>query len=261
MRYETEDVIVFDDLLALAPCHVNCVPTDMYIADIRVLFEAPEAGLAVVKRLADAARGVARSQFFENRAWATKFLSSGMRSEPAFVEEHAIAGFNYPPSQYQLHLQFMLPPLTPFHFAMYHAGNHYTRGRFFPLEYLIAGLELGIPIRGAGNMDMGDIVALLERHGVRYDDIYNKCYERYGKSHSRAANWDPRDFSHFSAGGAAFTRDGKLDDTVGVSDAVKCDKLSLQAYGRPYVAPGKPGGTFYSHAKDAPLPSFPCVES
>ena len=30
-RSETKDVLVFDDLLALTPAHVNCIPTNVYV--------------------------------------------------------------------------------------------------------------------------------------------------------------------------------------------------------------------------------------
>ena len=40
---QTESVLVFDDLMALTPCHVNCIPTDFYIPDFRPLLERPAA--------------------------------------------------------------------------------------------------------------------------------------------------------------------------------------------------------------------------
>ena len=48
-----------------------------------------------------------------------------------------IVGLNFPPSQYQLHLQFMLPPLMPFHWKLYKEGVHFTPGRFFPLAHTL----------------------------------------------------------------------------------------------------------------------------
>ena len=68
MRAQTPRVLVFDDLLALAPCHVNAIPTAAYIPDIRVLFAHPRRGLALVERLHDAVWGVAEAQFLVRKA-------------------------------------------------------------------------------------------------------------------------------------------------------------------------------------------------
>ena len=38
--------------------------------------------------------------------------------------------------QFQLHIQYMLPPFLPFHYVQYLEGNHMTSQRFFPLEYI-----------------------------------------------------------------------------------------------------------------------------
>jgi hypothetical protein len=35
------------------------------------------------------------------------------------LRTHVIAGLNFPPSQYQLHLQYLLPPLLPFHVGLF----------------------------------------------------------------------------------------------------------------------------------------------
>jgi hypothetical protein len=52
------------------------------------------------------------------------------------LKGHVCAGLNYPPSQYQLHVQFILPPLLPFHYHLYQRGTHFTHKRFFPVEYV-----------------------------------------------------------------------------------------------------------------------------
>lgn len=49
VRQQTPQLLVFDDLMACSPCHVNCIPTNVYIPDLRVLFEKPEAGLPLVR--------------------------------------------------------------------------------------------------------------------------------------------------------------------------------------------------------------------
>jgi len=49
IRHQTRDLLVFDDLMASSPCHVNCIPTNMYIKDLRVLFEAPDQGTLLLQ--------------------------------------------------------------------------------------------------------------------------------------------------------------------------------------------------------------------
>jgi hypothetical protein len=44
VRSMAEDIIVFDDLLSLTPCHLNVVPTNMYCADWRYLLLKPKEG-------------------------------------------------------------------------------------------------------------------------------------------------------------------------------------------------------------------------
>ena len=54
LRYEDEESLVFDDLLALSPCHLNSVPTTAYIPDWRYLLKDPAQGLALIDRALDA---------------------------------------------------------------------------------------------------------------------------------------------------------------------------------------------------------------
>lgn len=48
LRHEDEEILVFDDLLALTTCHLNGVPTSAYLPDWRYLLKAPERGLALI---------------------------------------------------------------------------------------------------------------------------------------------------------------------------------------------------------------------
>ena len=77
MRAQSPEAIVFDDLLALSPCHQNVIPADCYIADIRTLFAAPQQGLALINSLCDRAWSVVVSQFLSNDAWRNKALKHG----------------------------------------------------------------------------------------------------------------------------------------------------------------------------------------
>lgn len=55
------------------------------------------------------------------------------------------------PSQYQLHLQVILPPFMPVHWDMFKKGVHFTKGRFVPVEFILPALELQQPVPDAAN--------------------------------------------------------------------------------------------------------------
>jgi hypothetical protein len=69
-------------------------------------------------------------------AWRGKILRDATDMTDDELKGHVCAGLNYPPSQYQLHVQFILPPLLPFHYHLYQRGTHFTHKRFFPVEYV-----------------------------------------------------------------------------------------------------------------------------
>eukprot|EP00727_Mastigamoeba_balamuthi_P003575 m51a1_g13214 hypothetical protein (218) ;mRNA; f:1682-2648 len=63
MRLQNERFIVFDDLLALSPCHLNVIPTTAYIPDWRFLLRRPAEGLALIREMRALCTAVAREQF------------------------------------------------------------------------------------------------------------------------------------------------------------------------------------------------------
>lgn len=265
LRHESESLLVFDDLLQLSTCHVNCIPTDCYIPDLRVLFEMPKRGLALVRRMVAAVWGVVEGQFLSNPEWVRKTLRTGA-DKPDALRKHLVSGFNFPPSQFQLHLQAMLPPFTPFHYGMYLRGRHFTYGRFFPVEYVLAALELQKPMRGAADRPVSDTVRFFNDLGVRYDTYWKDTYARFGTSHNALSNWDGKDFTHVvvEPGAGQPSRvvpadfaEAKEGTTCPTAQALqKQDKLCLQNYGRPYSKEGRPVGTYYKFAKKPPLPLF-----
>jgi hypothetical protein len=121
LRYEDEESLVFDDLLALSPCHLNSVPTTAYIPDWRYLLKDPAQGLALIDRLFGRCWQAVEEQFYADEAWRAKILKSGVTL--AQLKDHVVAGFNYPPSQYHLHIQFIVPPFLPFQWALYLQGT------------------------------------------------------------------------------------------------------------------------------------------
>ena len=239
VRYESSKCLVFDDMCQVAPCHLCAIPTDVYVPDVRYLFEDPERGLGMLRRLHNAAIGVVVDGFLANKAWRSKmFRDSADMSDDDF-KKHVISGFNFPPSQYQLHLQMMLPPFMPFHYLMYLKGNHYTKLRFFPFEFIQQSLEAllqrGRHIPAAREMSASSLIeAVYSISGVDYDAVYSKCYTRYGDSHRKLANWKAEDFS------TSIKADECEDEEC--KTAIQRDAGILKNY-------GKGGLRYYAYAK------------
>lgn len=201
---------------------------------------------------------VVKSQFLANPEWKKKWIRNFEKFSDDDLKSHVIAGFNYPPSQYQLHIQFHLPPLLPFQYHLYLKGVHYTKGRFFPLEYARKILELGESLQVTDETPIEEIMDHFEKKGVSYDRIYSACFARYGDSHRLLANYSASDF-----GGLIFDQHDSFvpfkDDKNSLfelnteSDDIKKiqskDKEALQNYGRPYQE-GKPSGSYYKLAKN-----------
>ena len=280
-RLQTEHVIVFDDLLSLSCCHLNAVPTDDYIMDWRFLLKRPTEGLAVIRRLRSSCERVVREQFLTDKAWRKKVFA--LKKEGDSTREYtddeilecAMTGLNLPPSQFQLHLQFILPPMIPYQHFMLLSGNHYTKGRFFPFEFIADALEAvakdpsilaGLTIDDSTSLD--DILPRLSKCAahVDYDEYHARMNERAIRGHDMLCNWTPEDFGGFLVGDKVykFTKIEKKDDdtyechydkdsasTADLRSLTGADKKILQNYGRPYTADtDKPTGTYYKYAKD-----------
>merc|ERR1719159_1108969 len=78
--------------------------------------------------------------------------------DPAFRKAHYIQGltdeeirksimtsFNFPPSQFQLHIQWIVPPMQPFQHFMAETKNHFHEGRAIPLPWVRKILALDRP--------------------------------------------------------------------------------------------------------------------
>lgn len=258
IRSQTPKYLVFDDLLALAPCHLNSIPTSVYCPDWRYLLTRPEEGLFLVDGLFEHAYQAAKSQFWDNEEWRKKFISAqGQDLTDSEIRAMVICGMNYPPSQFQLHLQFMLPPLLPFHFNLALANQHFNHGRFFPLPYIRRVLEKQAEL-GCKRFDVvtddtnvEDIMSYFDNHGVIYDDVHSTCVRDYMDAQRKLARWDPADFEYLVAPATQRIMNRETWQLIEGCDASKIqgeDKLALQGYGRPYKADGKSSGTFYAFA-------------
>jgi len=258
LRYQSEGLMVFDDLMQLTPCHLNCTYTAGYLPDLRCLFEKPKQGLALLEEMWEAAWRTMKKDFLSNKAWREKIIPGTLTLSDAAVREHVISGLNFPPSQYQLHLQFMLPPMMPFHYHMYLNDRHFTVNRFFPYEYVRDALRsLTKPIKGASSMDIETIIEKVNVTGVNYHKYFSRCYLRYGSSHRELAAWDPADFERVIVDGLRICRSSDMTpcEDQNLAGAKKADGLALQNYGRPFVN-GRPSGTYYKFAKKPPLKNW-----
>ncbi|KAJ1462085.1 hypothetical protein M885DRAFT_476162 [Pelagophyceae sp. CCMP2097] len=267
LRSEDEETLVFDDPLAITQAHVCAVPTDVYCATALELFEQPKRGLALVERLENAAWDAVRWNFLADKAWRGKTLGGSVAVDD--LRGLVAAGFNVPPSQFQLHLQYMLPPLLPAQYRLFRQGAHFTHDRFLPLAYVKQALaqlvEKGAAVAGARGLSVPELAARVQAlTGVDYAAAHADAYSAVEAAQQRLGNYDAGDFD-FLVDDETNTAVARIIEgapqpleggALAGADLAKSDTLALQQYGRPYDAQGKPTGVFYSHARDIPLPQF-----
>ncbi|KAJ9460072.1 hypothetical protein DIPPA_29629 [Diplonema papillatum] len=231
LRSQTEDVLVIDDLLALSPCHLNAIAASHFVPDLRNLFSNPKKGLNLVKQMHSACTGVFTSQF-------AGALASLVKDPPADPSALVAAGFNSPPSQYQIHLQYILLPLIPFQAAQLLAGVHFTKGRFFPYAFVVAALaacaDKGVSF-DPETAKLEEITARLAEMGVVYEVYWQAAYDQYLALQEKHGAWLPENFAG--------------EETDPKAPSVEADKLALQSYGRPYADAKPAANNHYKYAK------------
>ncbi|KPA74578.1 hypothetical protein ABB37_09212 [Leptomonas pyrrhocoris] len=213
LRSEDDETMVFDDPLSLAPLHFCAVPTKLILPDWRFLTLQPERGLEIHQRLLTACHDAARRDFFDDAAWCASLLRV---PAAANWEWHMIAGYNYPPSQNQLHIQYMSPALMPHQHMMFLRGVHFTHMRFFPVDYVVACLQRLVTDRQCCThaelqLPIEDFVALLERRcGVAYTPLHAALLENVAVSYALWNNWKPEKFEgEYVCADAAGGTDGR----------------------------------------------------
>lgn len=237
LRDETKDVIVFDDPLACAPLHFCAVPTEVLIPDWRYLLLRPREGLDVSNRLVAACHRAAKEQFISDREWCGSLLSTS-----SFDMQDMIMGYNYPPSQNQLHLQYIMPLLMPHQYMMFKKGVHFTRQRFFPVDFVHRCLEKLMKVRA--NLTLNDIEGPIEallgilrdRCEVDYDGMHRALMTAVEKNYHKYENWKPANFSGiYTANGDSGVYEDFVDGSKKVVSAQAMydkDKAALQNFGR-----------------------------
>ncbi|KPI82708.1 hypothetical protein ABL78_8277 [Leptomonas seymouri] len=197
LRHEDDETMVFDDPLSLSPLHFCAVPTKVVIPDWRFLTLQPARGLQIHQRLLAASHAAAAKDFFDDAAWRASLLRGAAAVN---WERRMVAGYNFPPSQNQLHLQYMSPALMPHQHMMFLRGVHFTHMRFFPMEYVVACLErLALTNECCTHAELQlpveDFVALLERRcGVAYSPLHAAFLEKAAASYALWNNWTPEKF-------------------------------------------------------------------
>mmetsp|Transcript_65684 Transcript_65684/g.186405 ORF Transcript_65684/g.186405 Transcript_65684/m.186405 type:complete len:408 (-) Transcript_65684:29-1252(-) len=258
LRRQTEEALVIDDLLALTPCHFNCIPRGHYIPDWRFLLRAPAEALRLLD-LMEAECWAAMGPFLENPE-VRRAVFRGEASE-ADIRGRLIVSFNFPPSQFQLHVQWLVPPLLPFHHHMAEERNHFHEGRCFPMAYVREVLSLNEPYEVTHTTPVQEIVDHFNKRGVNYQKAWTSFYEHCLQSTMSLQNWNVDDFRYVVQDGKAYTfsveggavKLGEEVQGVNPKDVQEQDKASLQNYGRPYSSDGKATGTYIMRPLDPKL--------
>jgi len=256
VRWQDKDVLCFDDPLAVTPCHLNAIPTSVYVPDLRFLFADPKRGHVLVERLLEVARTTCHDQYWGHAKFRKTYFGDEERPSPEKVGDFALSGMNFPPSMYQLHLQFIHPPLLPFHFNMFMAEGHFSHGRFFPIDYLLKALALGdiVKMKVDDNTDIRAIIDVVNKHGVNYDEHHSALLRKCSSLQQRWSPWKQEMFRYHVINGTTVISTGELGQVVPVHNVdpqglQKADTKVIQNYGRPYGSDSKPSGTYYKYAK------------
>ena len=261
IRYQDPEYLVYDDIMQTTVVHLNSIPCFVFVPDFRYLFEKPAEGLTLIRRLYDNAVTAAVG-LLSNDGFVECFYSSEAREiiksigATEFVKQHVFSGFNYPPSQCQLHLQFILPPYMPYHAVLLEEGKHGSVNRFFTFEYIARVLEVLVDTGGIIRLDEINglsgphlVDAINRRVDLDYNASFNDAMNRQRNNNSKCGNWKPSDFNYLVAkvGDDKICLPLRPEYGIGNVDSLsKKDKTALESYGK-----GDLGLQFYSYPRRA----------
>jgi hypothetical protein len=250
LRRETEDVLIFDDMLQLSPCHLNGIPKKYYIPDWRFLLPCPQQSLELLEKM-EAELWEATKPFLADPAWRKAMYKGDVKDED--VRRNVICSFNFPPSQFQMHIQWIVPPLMPFHHYMAVAHHHFHEGRAFPLTYVKKCLALNKPYEVTKATKIETIMEHFAGLGVDYTSEWTQWYEKICLDASEELqNWSHNDFDYVIEDEKAYkftvedmvVKLGEVVPDVEPGKTQARDMNLLRNYGRPYNSDGKPAGTY-----------------
>eukprot|EP00435_Cladocopium_sp_Y103_P021244 s4468_g5.t1 len=244
-RGQTNNVIVFDDLLAMSSCHLNALLTSHYCQDWRWLLRDPVTARGLLDEMVHEAWQATLS-FWANERWRKFVYREGVTPEMVAYAVDCFAIDAISPSDALAWLVQLLRKLFD--------GLHAQRGRWFPLEYVSKILDVlvteGNTFDVKSDTSVDEIIQYFNKRGVYYEEVWAERYQTYCKSYS-LSNWQAEDFKYVVFQGKALP-DGRI--CVGEKleiDPVSLhheDKLLLQNYGR-RMENDRPGGTYYKHHK------------
>ena len=162
----------------------------------------------------------------------------------AALRSHVVCGCNFPPSQFQLHLQFFLMPWLPSHYKAFTDGA-LPRRRWFPLKYIKGLLSLNQPMAVELDTSLDEIFEVFDSQ-LSYDDAFDQEVARVAASHKALANWRPADFAAAVDGDAVVQ--GSVPDGQTAKELLDADRKLLHSSG--------PVKTYYKFARTDRVPEF-----
>lgn len=223
------------------------------------LLDQPTKGITLLQETRAAIREAVKNNFwadegFRNRWW------QGVKSVDDLMDNYLILGFNYPPSQYHLHLQAVFLPWLPFHQDLLHEAKHCHWHRFFNYDFAIASLRACektpfalLPMKE--DTDIMDIIAELKKtQGVDYEKMHTEFLNKAHLGIQKLESYKAEDFDYIVLSSEKDQKIVLKADTMEKAPEQDTKKIQaadtdvLQNYGRPYDANGKHSGTYYSMA-------------
>jgi len=195
LRLEEPDLLVYDDLLSRSSAHFNAIPTECHLPDWRHLLRNAARGLALLRKLEESCWRVALEQFWNNEQWRCTTLKLDAFDSFEEFQKGVVIGINAVPSQFQVHVQCILPALFPADYHAFLRGKRFVKDRWLPLEFVIESLEALNRSKDGGIcnahiLTMEEIFATIEgAGGPRYEESHVSAIRRYNDAHRACANW------------------------------------------------------------------------
>lgn len=262
LRYQTPDLLAFDDLLSVSTCHFVVIPTNEYIPDWRFLLRRPREGLDLIHKFMDCCKKVFEEQFIANKEWVGRNVPPELRTSMDKLYDLVEVGFNFPPSQYQLHMHFVYPQYLPFqrNMTLHNEPVMPSIIRYFPTQYVQKALEC--LIETGREHEFADINEdtdinfvtdkIMSLFGLDKYEYYDKYYFGHYESDAMLLGrvWKTDDFEGYGIGDTIYKwGESTPVDGLNCKGAALLEKKAMGNYGRPLSEDGSFFGTYYKYAK------------
>lgn len=183
-----------------------------------------------------------------------KFRAAYLQAAPGreALRSMGTAGMNFPPSQQQLHLQYVHGPMLPFQYAVFKDGLHLQYKRFFPVQFLLDSLAAGDKVRldVHENTDIEEIIQMAAVVGVDYDSYWSQMCAQVNTIQESCSPWREADFMYRIVGKNVYdAQTGQELPELNVKAIQAADVKRLQSYGCGATEPGR--CCYYPFAKRA----------